>query len=54
MKYEYQIINQALAESNEEFMERLNDWGKRGWRFISETYTDGEYQLGRILLEKTL
>lgn len=50
-KFEYKVIQQQEDETDVDFLERINNWGMSGWRYMSETNFDGG--LGRVILEKS-
>mgnify|MGYP001591358323 CR=1 FL=1 len=48
--YQYKHLEQQKDETDESFLERANELGKLGWRFLYETIVDGAPS--RALFEK--
>jgi len=49
-KFQYKVLQQQVDETDVDFLERINNWGMSGWRYMLETISDGG--VGRVILEK--
>jgi len=51
-EYEYKTITQSSEESDEQFLARVNELGKQGYRFLGESIYDSLSNSSRVVMER--